>query len=64
MSYVLPPNNAIAAITDLNQPESVRRAIYETDLELQLADYNNTPEGSGPVRGWGGRGHRTGAHRR
>lgn len=63
MSYVLPPNNAIGVITDLNQPEGIRRAIYETDLELQLADFNNTPEGSGPVRGVG-RGFRVGMPRR
>lgn len=55
MSYVLPPNNALATITDPNGPESVRRGIFELGQRFELADYNNTPEGQGVVRGWGGR---------
>lgn len=54
MSYVLPPNNAIGTICDQDQPESLRKALFDMDLELQLRDFRNTPEGSGPVRGWGG----------
>jgi hypothetical protein len=58
MSYVLPPNNAIAKLLDQDQPEGVRRAVFERDLELQLADFNSTPSGNGSVRGWGTRGKR------
>jgi len=59
MSYVLPPNNAIRIICSQDQPEEVRRQLFEMDLELQRRDMNNTPEGGGPVRGWGqGRGRR------
>lgn len=58
MSYVLPPNNAIAKLLDQDRPDSVRRAVFERDLELQLADHNNTPAGNGSIRGWGTRGRR------
>lgn len=53
MSYVLPPNNAIAKLLDQNQPEDARRAISDVDLELQLRDFRTMKEGNGPVRGWG-----------
>lgn len=55
MSYVMPPNNAIAALCDPNQPESVRRSVFEAGLKYELADYSNTPGGAGVVRGWGRR---------
>ena len=58
MSYVMPPNNNIAAIASLSRTDEDRRSLFEVDLALQLADHNNTPGGGGPVRGWGGRGHR------
>lgn len=51
--YVLPPNNALAAITSLDQPESIRRGLYELDVQLQNANHNNTPGGAGAIRGWG-----------
>ncbi len=54
MSYVLPPNNAIAKLLSQNEPEDARAAAAETDLELQLRDNNTMKEGNGPVRGWGG----------
>lgn len=54
----MPPNNAIAALCSQDTPESVRRSVFEAGLRYELADYNNTPEGSGPVRGWGLRGAR------
>lgn len=53
MSYVVPPNNAIAAICSQNRTDDQRRSQFETDLQLQLADHNNTPGGAGAVRGWG-----------
>lgn len=53
MSYVLPPNNAIAKLLSQDEPEDARRAIAETDLELQNRDINTMKEGNGPVRGWG-----------
>lgn len=52
MSYVLPPNNNIRILCDQNNVDAQRLA-YETDLKLQLADFDNTPGGGGPVRGWG-----------
>jgi len=58
MSYVMPPNNNISALCDQNRTDDQRRPLFETDLALQLADFNNTPAGNGPVRGWGGRGRR------
>ena len=58
MSYVMPPNNNIAALLDQDRNDDARRAIFETDLALQLADHNNTPGGAGPVRGWGRRSYR------
>lgn len=54
MSYVLPPNNAIAKLLSQNETEDARRSISEVDLELQLRDQNTMKEGNGPVRGWGG----------
>lgn len=59
MSYHMPPNNAIAAICSQNRTDADRRELFDVDLQLQLADYTNTPAGVGPVRGWGGRGHRS-----
>lgn len=53
MSYVLPPNNAIAAICDQDRTDEQRRPLFELDLQLQLSDIRNTPGGVGPVRGWG-----------
>ena len=53
MSYVLPPNNAIAKLLSQNEPEDARAAITQTDIELQLRDHNTMKEGNGPVRGWG-----------
>lgn len=53
MSYVLPPNNAIAVICSQDQPESLRKTLFDMDLELQQRDFTNTPEGAGPVRGLG-----------
>lgn len=58
MSYVMPPNNNIAALCSQNRTDDERRPLFETDLELQLADHNNTPGGYGAIRGWGTRGHR------
>jgi hypothetical protein len=58
MSYVLPPNNNIGKIVDQNLTDDDRRRIVAPDLELQLESINNTPEGNGAVRGWGGRGLR------
>lgn len=55
MSYVMPPNNAIAAISSLNAPESVRRGVFDLGLRYEMADLNNTPGGAGVVRGWGRR---------
>lgn len=54
MSYVLPPNNNIRIIASQDQPEELRQQLFDTDIKLQLADYRNTPEGGGPVKGWGG----------
>lgn len=51
----MPPNNAIAALCSQNRTDEDRRSLFETDLELQNSDHNNTPEGAGAVRGWGGR---------
>lgn len=53
MPYILPPNNALAALFDPRNVEA-QRSVYEADLRLQLADRNNTPGGAGAVRGWGG----------
>lgn len=56
MSYVMPPNNAIAALCSQNTPEGVRRSVFEAGLRFDLADFNNTPGGQGVVRGAGRRG--------
>lgn len=56
--YVMPPNNAIANLCSQDQPESVRRAVFEAGLRLELGDYSNTPDGQGVVKGWGTRGQR------
>ncbi len=56
--YHMPPNNAIAAICSQNRTDADRRGLFDVDLQLQLADYTNTPGGGGPVRGVGGRGRR------
>lgn len=53
MSYVMPPNNAIAAIASQNLPQSIQRSVFELGVRFELADFNNTPAGGGPVRGWG-----------
>lgn len=58
MSYVLPPNNKVNLIVDQNLSDETRARIVAPDLELQLESINNTPEGNGAVRGWGGRGRR------
>lgn len=52
----MPPNNNIAAICDQNRTDADRRGLFELDLQLQLADFSNTPGGVGPLRGWAGRG--------
>ena len=56
MSYVMPPNNNIAAICSQDRTDADRRGMFDVDLQLQLADFNNTPGGVGPLRGWGARG--------
>lgn len=56
MSYVMPPNNNVKPICSQDRTDDERRSQFETDLQLQLADFNNTPEGSGAIRGWGTRG--------
>jgi hypothetical protein len=58
MSYVLPPNNAIAAICSQDRTDADRRPMFDRDMQLQLSDYSNTPGGAGPARGWGYRGGR------
>lgn len=54
----MPPNNNIAAVCSERRTDDDRRSQFETDLALQLADHNNTPEGGGAIRGWGTRGRR------
>lgn len=56
MSYIMPPNNNIAALCSQDRTDADRRELFEVDLRLQLADASNTPGGVGPLRGWGGRG--------
>ncbi len=51
--YHLPPNNQIEALTDLDQPDSLRRQQSDMASKLELADHNNSPQGA-LVRGWGG----------
>jgi hypothetical protein len=46
--YVLPPNNAIAAITDLNRNDDVRAAIHAIDLKLQNREMIERNAGQGP----------------
>lgn len=53
MSYVLPPNNDIAKIANQDQPEQVRKDLFDTDLRLQLEDFRSVNERRGPVKGWG-----------
>lgn len=55
MSYVMPPNNAIAAIASPNLPVEQQKAIFDLGVKHELRDISNTPEGSGVVPGWGGR---------
>lgn len=63
MSYHLPPPGNQAAINLLCSPSppsgtldpAVRESIYRTDLELQLRNINNQPEGQGVAYGWGSR---------
>lgn len=49
----MPPNNQIEALTDLDQPDSLRRQQADMAAKLELADHNNSPHGA-LVRGWGG----------
>jgi hypothetical protein len=55
MSYVMPANNNIAALTSQSRTDPERRSLFDTDIQLQIADYSNTPGGVGTVRGWGAR---------
>lgn len=51
--YVLPPNNAIQAITDLNRLDDYRRTLHDLDIELQQQTIDTVSEQRGPVRGDG-----------
>jgi hypothetical protein len=53
--YVLPPNNAVAAITDLNRNDDYRRTLVDLDIQLQTQDINTVSEQRGPIRGGGWR---------
>lgn len=63
MSYVT-PNRSLTSLNAVMDDEDKRRALYEQDLALQLRDHNTFPEGSGPVRGWGGGGRASAGSRR
>lgn len=58
MSYVLPANNAIAKLTDLKQPDALRKQQFDMDQRFQLEDFRTNNEGRGPQRGAGGRSRR------
>lgn len=53
MSYVLPPNNDIKKLADQDQPDAVRKDLFDTDLRLELEDFRSVNGSRGPVKGWG-----------
>lgn len=53
LMYHMPPNNQIEALTNLDQPDALRRQQADMAAKIELMDHNNSPHGA-LVRGWGG----------
>lgn len=55
MSFVVPGQQLAQINAAIDDPKRAKE-LWDLSLALELRDHNTFPEGSGPVRGWGGGG--------